>query len=551
MKKKLLSMVMAFGMAIFALQAQSTAESVYQLLQSKCVSCHNNATPAGSLDLEGSGATLQQQMTNVYVRLLNSNPTNQYALNKGYKYIEKGRADRSFLLRKINNGFEPIIELNEAEVDDIHTEEALEMSNEEKELLRQWILFGAAATGDVVDEQLISDFYNLNGLASFPDGRPAAPDPSEGFQIKMGPFYLQPNGQLNDELEFFLKHKLDMETDKEITRIDMKFPGFSHHFIIYNFNQGGDAGIPEGYRLDPDHNDISLVAAVQEAQDLRLPAKTAFRWRKDMVLDLNSHYINYSATNTLQAEVYVNIYTQPTGIAAQQMETALIIKDWIPIPNDGDMVTHTQHVTDNVGEVFVWGLMGHTHKYGQGYEVYKRLPGGQQGELIYDASCPRGIPGCPSPFFDYRHIPMLLFEPLLPITFNASNGIIHKASWINDGPAPVNFGPTSNDEMMVLVMMYTQDTVGLATNTLELFNPLDEISVFPNPMQDKTSVVLPLDIGAVDFRLYNAMGKEVQSREGITANSFEISRKDLPKGMYIFRIEDETGRIKSGKIVME
>lgn len=550
MKKKLLLMAATFCLAIFTIQAQNTSESVYQLLQTKCVSCHSNAEPAGGLDLEGSGGTVQQQMTNVYIRLLNSPPENEYAADKGYPYVDKGRADRSFLLRKINNGFEPIIELDEAEMDDIHTEEALQMSPEEKELIRQWILFGAPAVGDVVDEDLINDYYNVNGMASFPDGRPAAPDPSEGFQLKMGPFYLQPNGQPNDELEFFLKHQLEMETDKEITRIDMMFSAFSHHFIMYNFNQGGDNGIPDGFRLDPDHNDISLVAAVQEAQDLRLPEGTAFKWRKNMVLDLNSHYINYSTSHTLQAEVYVNIYTQDNGMAAQEMETALIVKDWIPIPNNGDLVTHTEHVTSNIGEVFVWGLMGHTHKYGQGYQVYKRLPGGQEGELIYDASCPRGEPGCPSPFFDYRHIPMSFYEPLMPITFNNSNGIIHRASWINDGPSPVNFGPTSNDEMMVLVMMYTQDTVGLTTNTFDLFNPLEQVQVFPNPMKNQTTFVLPADIGSVNFRLYDAMGREVQSRQGITGSQFDISRGNLPKGMYVYRIEDETGKLKTGKLAI-
>ncbi|MCB0683650.1 MAG: hypothetical protein KDC32_22530, partial [Saprospiraceae bacterium] len=64
-------------------------------------------------------------------------------------------------------------------------------------------------------------------------------------------------------------------------------------------------------------------------------------------------------------------------------------------------------VNSNSGEVFLWGLMGHTHKYGKGYKVYRRT-GGQQGELLYDASCPQGIPGCVSPYFDYQHIPMRL-----------------------------------------------------------------------------------------------------------------------------------------------
>ena len=77
-------------------------------------------------------------------------------------------------------------------------------------------------------------------------------------------------------------------------------------------------------------------------------------------------------------------------LPAQEMHTELLINYDIPIPNNSNTITHTQHVNPNFGEIYVWGLMGHTHQYGTGYKVYERLPGGQQGELIYDASCPLG-----------------------------------------------------------------------------------------------------------------------------------------------------------------
>ena len=62
-----------------------------------------------------------------------------------------------------------------------------ELTDIEKELIRQWILLGAPwqnndanLATDYVDQipALVNEYYNGNGLASFPNGAPAAPDPS-------------------------------------------------------------------------------------------------------------------------------------------------------------------------------------------------------------------------------------------------------------------------------------------------------------------------------------------------------------------------------------
>ena len=83
-----------------------------------------------------------------------------------------------------------------------------------------------------------------------------------------------------------------MASDLEVNRIDHIIASSSHHFIIYNYNKPSDAtNIPAGLRLAANHNNINLVSAVQERLDLKLPAKTAFKWEKNRVLDLNSHYI--------------------------------------------------------------------------------------------------------------------------------------------------------------------------------------------------------------------------------------------------------------------
>ena len=535
----------------FLLSAQSTAMRVYEILQENCVSCHNQADPEASLDLEGDGATIQAKALDVYNNLVNVTPANAYAAGQGQKYIYPGRPDKSLLFRKVNQGLDPAIEL--------HAEEGAPMpfysnpiSNLEKELIRQWILFGAPGNGTVVEEQLLVDYYDGAGNASFPTP-PPAPDPEDGFQIKMGPFYLAPAGQPNDELEYFQKYELDLPEDLEVNRIDIRISGYSHHFILYNFtSQAAANNIPHGLRFESFHQDIGLFAAVQEATDLQLPEGTAFNWNEGLVLDLNSHYINYQAGLVYQAETYINVYTQPVGTAAQEMKTTLIANTDIYIPNNGDLVTETQVLNYNFGDMYLWGLMGHTHQYGEDYKVYERIFG-TQGDLIYDGSCAQGIPGCVSPYFDYQHIPMRYFEPLRPLVMNFSNGLIHKASWINDGPSPVWFGPTSDDEMMVLVLMYTEDSTGVVIagehslpDTKEA-----EVLVFPNPVQGEALFSLPEGWQNATFRLYDAAGVLQREVRGIQDAEWTFSRGALPDGLYFFQMEESSGQYAAGKLVFQ
>lgn len=553
----LLFFTLLFSVSMFG---QSTLMEVYTIFQEKCVTCHNNANPQSGLDLEGSGATTNAKALNVAQNIRSVSPANSFADSKGYKYIYPGRPDLSFLFRKINQGLESTIDFeggSNMEEGTMPPSTQDQLTDTEKEMIRQWIIYGAPNSGTVVDPQVVEDFYTANGLESFPNGPPEPPAEGEGFQIKMGPYFLKPAGQGGDELEYFQKYELDLQLqdDTEVNRVDIQIGPSSHHFIIYDFDSPNVAnGVPHGLRPEPYHFGIGLVAAVQEATDLKLPQGTAFPWEDDIVLDLNSHYINYSSTQVLKAEAYANIYTQVSGTAAQEMKTELIVNDDIYIPNNGNQDTELQTVNPNLGEVFIWGMMGHTHQWGTGYKVYKRELG-LQGELIYDGACAGGIPGCVTPSFDYQHIPIRYIEPFMPLQFDFNNGIIHEATYENHGPNPVWFGLTSDDEMMVMVMMYTTDTTGVVfdnTTAIEdLVNPLEGIKVYPNPMNDQTSILIPYGVGQVDFSLFNALGQPVKRLENIDGQLIQLERGNMISGMYIYRVEDREGNFISGKILIE
>lgn len=537
---RVLFSVLLFSTAHF-LTAQTplpSVQEVYKIFAAKCISCHDHASPEAGLDLEGAGQTEYLRAVNVAQNLVNKTPTNAYAAGNGLKRVYPGRADRSFLFRKINNGLEPTIAA-------LHTDEGASMpaypstalTDVEKETIRQWILYGAKSAGTQFDKSVVESFYTNGGQKAFPDGPPPPPAPGEGFQIKMGPFFLPPDG----EVEYFQKYELALPADVEVHRMALQMSGYSHHFIVYNFTGTGANAVPHGLRLNANHDQIDLVAAVQEQTDLHLPQGTAFKWTNDIVLDLNSHYINYSLSMPYQCEAYLNVYTQPPGTAQQEMFATLLVNPFIPIANNGNVITYTKsEFQPGADSIYVWGLMGHTHKYGRSYKVWKRLSNGQKGDLIYDASCPLGIPGCPTQFFDYQHIPLRYWEPLMPIKW--SQGIIHEASWVNNGPTSVNFGPTSDDEMMVLIAFYTLSPVTVGAQEPD-GGDVQTVFATPNPARDHVAITLPGRAEIRQFQLFDMTGREVLRRSDTASNTVDISLEGLAPGIYLFNADGRTGKL--------
>lgn len=460
-------------MACCALPAsgQHTSERVYQILQTSCTfsGCHDNDSPVLGLDLEGSGPNA---MMDVYDNLVGVSPVNAHAAAQGYKYIVPGRPDRSFLFRKVNNGLDPLLALHPNEGDPM-PQGLGALAETDIELIRQWILYGAPATGEVIDVALIDGFYNNNGVESVPSP-PASPAPGEGFQIHLGPFFIEPGG----EEEVFLKYDPFLEEGLEVTAAEVFMGSQSHHFILYRFFGEGEtfcgsdpgtgaADYSEGYRGvdEASHFSALFQLGAQFPERVDLPYNTAFSWNQDAVLDLNSHYINTSPTGVLSADVYINLYTQPQGTAAQEMKAIMLPKTDFTIPNDGEVHTFTENLPVGLcypDGLYVWAMTSHTHQLGQDYDIFRTNAAGAELEHLYDASCALtdGVPGCATSFYDYQHPPTRVFDDYYHLT--GADWLKHRASYINNGPAPVTFGFTSEDEMMLFFMFYVEDTAGLS-----------------------------------------------------------------------------------------
>ncbi|MCH8319033.1 MAG: T9SS type A sorting domain-containing protein, partial [Bacteroidetes bacterium] len=427
--------------------AQSTWQGVYTIFQS-----------IGSIDNVDFAALT---MADAYDSIFDQPTANTFAQFKGYKRIDPGDPHRSFLFRKINNGLDQDIVLDPAEGGNAGI-----LTDYEKELIRQWILYGAPENGVVVDTTLIVNYYSGNGISSLPNP-PAAPAPSAGFQIHFGPYFIASGG----ETEYFLKFDTKLSDTTEINRIDVIMgDNYSHHFIIYRLQDGQAGNVQDGLTSQNAHQYSELVSVYQFSDSLILPVGTAFSWTDSTFLDLNSHHINTSPS-VLGCEVYINVYTQPKCWAKQIRITDLILDFAIGIPNFGGPYTfeqeYCQGCPDNgcgcppPGDIFLWALTSHTHQWGIDFDIYKRNPDGTKGIKYFDASYKNGNPDSAFIGYEYDRPPTRFFEPFVFIS--QDSGLIQKAVFDNQGPNSwVTFGLTSDDEMMIMIPMFVTDTTGLA-----------------------------------------------------------------------------------------
>lgn len=469
------------------LTAQSTWSKVHAILQTSCAgtTCHSAVSP--------NPLTLVGTESDVYNSMVNVSPTNPDAVSRGYKLVDPGYPHFSFLLKKVNNGLDPDNDLDGIAQGAAMPKTAPPLSDVEIDIINAWILNGAPQTGNVIDTQVVMDYHNIGGLAH--EDPLAAPNPADGFQIHFGSIFMEPNS----EREFFLKRKLPNITENmEITRLETYIDVESHHYIIYKYDNQASADVqPAGLRevtllTDAFVNGTTMVAAWQNENDIVLPFGTAYFWDPGTTLDMNLHVRNYSPDSILKAEVYTNVYLQPKKTSTTEMISDLVLYSTLPlsvipcsvnpfcIPNDGTDYAFQGDVTgaDLTGggadSLYIWLLSSHTHKFGVGYNIYLRNPGGGKGQQVYDGFYDFDYTFYQG-YYDYEDPAVRFFDPDT-FVIKADDGLIHEATFNNDSTEDVGFGITTNDEMMLIFLQYTTERrtpppIGLTVASTGLMGP--------------------------------------------------------------------------------
>lgn len=545
MKKSLLVAVIAAIPTITF--SQSTLSTISGIFQANCtVGCHSGSNPSANLNLSGTGAALRNALVDV-------TPVNPAAAAKGRKLVDPGYPYNSFLLYKCAyTAWDDRFDLEQAEGQAMPINQGT-LEKEEVELIRQWILAGAPQNGSVVNPQTLYDYYHVNGMARIE--RPDAPPAGAGFQMHMGPFFLEPG----EEVEFYKKEFVNNPELENVTRFEAYFNDESHHFLLFEFIPGTDGQVEDGLRP------VTVQNAFQDAQYMvgwvdpdvtDLPEGTAYKIEENGVLDLNYHLINYASNgdSVLAAEAYINFYTDNQSVDLVEMYSELLINLSIFIPNNNNEVSFTNVATfgNNANDsIYIWFLSSHTHKYGTDYDIYKRNPDGSMGDQLYEGFYNTTY-DFNAGYYDWEHPANLyldeVYGEMIPVS--EKDGLIQIAKYRIPGsanePSPViTFGLTTEDEMMLAFIQYTRERVSVDPSSIADRNAetASYMNVFPNPTNGTASIRFDVaETSDVQLNVFNGLGQQVRQiyagtmNAGQAAFEFDAAAGLDPNGLYLVQL---------------
>jgi hypothetical protein len=306
--------------------------------------------------------------------------------------------------------------------------------------IRQWILAGAPETGEVADRSLLQDTTRFDGNTF----EPLAP-PADGLQMRLGPFDVHPHF----EREFFYYDTPNLSEDLLVDRIEVSMRPGSHHFILYTFPTSTQVLPPlQTYRelRNPDGSlnlgrfvemqDHTFFSGTQWPRlDYRFPEGVALRLKAGQGFDMNAHYVNH-ADVPLQGEVHINLHrADPAQVQHEAQVLTMSNFSIVLLPGKTTTLRET-FLVDRRSHLFQ--LVSHAHKHMTEFKV-QVFGGPRDGETVYIA-------------YDWEHPPILSLAP--PLVLEPGQGLTLIATYRNDTDRAINFGFTSEDEMMILFGYY-------------------------------------------------------------------------------------------------
>jgi hypothetical protein len=536
--------------------AQTTFDRIHQILQTNCAaSCHNQSNLTGNLDLSGT----KQDVLNA---LVNVTPDNNVAATKGFKRVVPGDARKSFLFHKVNQGLDVNISLQTGEGDPMPQGQSA-LTQVERELIRQWIIFGAEDTGyHMVRENVITSYYN--GFAEQREPATPVPNPSVGYQLYYGPIFLQPG----EEVEFDNKFPLYNTQNLEVYKLDMEVNKESHHMAIFKFKPGQAATVPDGLRRVNGVGDAAalffsseVVAQWPNSTEIELPNNTALFWDSNTTLTMSYHILNYS-DSIIAAEAYLNVYSRPRQSTTVEMTSYPVrydgheqyqggwdVQNLVILPTGTDTTfTINQYHQDSIHYWNIWSIQAHTHALGKDYNVYFRNEDGSKGTLIYEG---KRNDQCQfsTGFYQWEHPPLCYYGQLYSV--DMTKGLIHEAVFRNNGPDTVGFGLKTTDEMFVSYMFYYKSELPVSVSPSKTLQAM-VVNVFPNPATNNIHIELnaELEVKNATIEIFDIVGKKVVAKKLIT-NKETLNISSLPSGNYAYRIFNHNTPTVTGRIMIE
>lgn len=423
-------------------EPQSTELSSFDLIQNKILtpSCANAGCHESDKDASFKQHGLVLAKGKAYKNIFNVFPKNQNAIYDKLKLVTAFKSAESLLFHKLNWNTEHHAKNYGSPMPLGSTS----LFAGQIEFIRRWIEAGAPEKGKVVaDETLLDDKTPaIADDASFT--RLEAPNPAEGYQLKVDKFEIAPNF----EREIFVRRDVGNKSDVFVNRIKLKSRSNSHHMVIYAFKE--NAIIPPLNQVrdlrNPD-NTLNLVTALtigghvflgggtDAQQEYTFPEGAALLLPANATVDLNPHYFN--KTNSVRfGENYVNFYTTPKEKVKNVVKMLDLANQNISIePNERKTVTKSW--TFNTANNIVM-LTSHTHKLGEKF-IIKIKGGSRDGQVVYETT-------------DWEHPLIKNFKE--PLQLLKGEGLTSEVTYFNNTTKTVKFGLTSEDEMDIIFGYY-------------------------------------------------------------------------------------------------
>ncbi len=308
------------------------------------------------------------------------------------------------------------------------------------EFIKQWITNGAPKKGSVVDEAVLSNSNQC--IQTFIPL--AAPLPSEGFQLKIDPFIVNPN----TEREVFVNRITPNTSTFYINKFTMQGRSNSHHFVLYGFQNSSllppvnslrDLYNPDGSvnatTFTQMQNHIFLGGGTDVNQTYTFPTGIALKVPAATSWDLNAHYFN-KQTGGLTGENYLNFYTVPQSSVVKEAQSINFSNYNFSIPANSRTTITTNYTFPQPVTVFM--LTSHFHKTGEKFQI-KIFGGTRNGELVYEN-------------LDWEHPKVINFPT--PILLKAGEGLTSVVTYNNTTSKAIGFGLTSENEMNIIFGYY-------------------------------------------------------------------------------------------------
>ena len=422
-------------------------ESSWQTIQShifqgNCVSCHSEGTSfARQSDLVLSDDRAYSELVGVL-------PNNSTARADGLMRVSPTGGPiglfQSFLWEKINAADQDHFYDDHPGYGALMPLGAPSLTNGQLEFVKTWIMEGAPQTGSVVDVSVLDDTSRFEP----PEFRVLDP-PQNGIQLHLGPFDIWPSEK--HDREFLYYQPYETETDQLVSRYEISYRPGSHHFILYNYEQGESTPQPEVYRDIRNQNGrVDLRTAFEIGglfpfqffigsqapyTNFSFPPGVALRLPAGQGFDLNSHSVN-RGTESQVGEVYVNMHMSDPEDIIHVADYGSFSNGDLHLPPQQETVVSRTFRFDETQHVMQ--MFSHAHEHMTEFRV-EHVGGERDGELIYWTN-------------DWEHPPSLEFET--PLTFERGDRVRLVTTYYNDTDDEIEFGLLSSDEMQILFYIY-------------------------------------------------------------------------------------------------